>query len=92
MNSPKTKKDRDKILKCLAEAHAEGAPFLWVREISRRTKINLGTVTWILYRYLHPNYVEFPAADPLIEQGLKIKPIKLKDEIFEKMTGAQLGE
>jgi len=83
----KTKLNRDKMLTCLAEARAkEGMDFLWIREIVRRTGINMGTVTWILYRYLTPDYVEFPQADPLIEKGLKIRPIRLKDSIFNKMV------
>ena len=91
MVTEKTKRNRDRILECLAKAKAEGTEFLWIREISRRTGINLGTVTWILYRYLYPTYVDFPHADPLIESGLKIRPVKLKDSVFNKMVG-KVGE
>ena len=84
----KTKNDRNKILRCLAKARAEeGLEFLWIREITRRTGLNMGTVTWILYRYLTPDYIEFPEVDALLQKGLKIRPIKLKDQIYEQMIG-----
>lgn len=86
MITKKTKKDRDRILECLAEAHADGIPFLWIREVARRTGINLGTVIWVMDRYLYPKYVEYPGAESLIERGLRIKPIKLKDSVFNRMT------
>ena len=92
MPSKTTIKHMQRILKCLAEARAEGTAFLWIRGIARKTGINLGTVNWILYRYLYPDYVEFPEADALIEQGLKIRPIRLKDEVFERMVGKNVEE
>jgi len=73
MVSKTTIRNRNKILKCLAESRAEGTEFLWLRSIARRTGVNLGTVNWIVYRYLYPDYIEFPHADELIEQGLKIR-------------------
>jgi len=90
MPNKTTIKNRNKILQCLAEGRARGQEFMWMRSISRETGINLGTVSWILYRYLHPDYVEFPGADSLIEQGLKIRPIRIKDEVFQKMTGQEI--
>jgi hypothetical protein len=92
MVSKTTIRNRNKILKCLAEARAEGTEFLWLRSIARRTGINLGTVNWIVYRYLFPDFVEFPQTDELIEQGLRIRPIRLLDEVFEKMTGVAASE
>lgn len=84
----KTLGDRNKILRCLAKARAEeGLEFLWIREITRRTGLNMGTVVWILYRYLTPDYVDFPAVDALLQKGLKIRPVKLKDKIYEQMVG-----
>lgn len=86
MVTQKTKMYRYRILRCLAEAKAKGHEFLWIRELARRTGINMGTVNWILYRYLYPEYIEFPNVDPLLEKGLKIRPIKLKDSVFEQIV------
>jgi len=84
----KTQKQRNLILRTLAKARAEeGLEFLWLREITRRTELNMGTVSWILHRYLAPDYVEFPQVDALLERGLKIRPIKLKDRIYDQMVG-----
>jgi len=89
----KTLKQRNLILRCMAKARAEeGLEFLWIREITRRTELNMGTVTWILYRYLTPDYVEFPEVDALLQKGLKIRPIKLKDNIYEQMIGKAPGK
>lgn len=86
MVSESIKQNRDKILKCLAKARAEGNEFLWIREIARRTGINLGTVIWILDRYLYPDHIEYPATDDLLSKGLRIRPIRLKDSVFNKMV------
>jgi len=80
-------------LRTMAKARAEeGLEFLWIREITRRTKLNMGTVTWVLYRYLTPDYVEFPEVDALLQKGLKIRPIKLKDKIYEQMIGKAVAK
>ncbi len=77
----------------MAKARAEdGLEFLWIREITRRTGLNMGTVTWVLYRYLTPDYVEFPEVDALLQKGLKIRPIKLKDNIYNQMIGKGKGK
>ncbi|MFH1425049.1 MAG: hypothetical protein ABIG20_05295 [archaeon] len=81
-----TKKNFNRIVKCLYDAKKEGSEFLWVREIERRTQINMGTVVWILYRYLNPEYIDMPETDDLISKGLKIQPIKLKDSVFDKLA------
>jgi len=78
-------KNMQKILICLADSRARGQEFMWMRSIARHTNINLGTVSWIIYRHLAPDYIEFPEADPLIEQGLKIRPIRLKDDIYDQL-------
>lgn len=85
-----TKQNFNKIIRCLFDARKEGTEFLWVRELERRTNINMGTVVWILYRYLNPVYVEMPEADDLIAKGLKIQPIRLRDEVFEKIESSGL--
>jgi hypothetical protein len=84
----KTLKQRNLILRTMAKARAEdGLEFLWLRELTRRTGLNMGTVGWVLHRYLSPDYIEFPEVDALIQHGLKIRPIKLKDKIYEQMIG-----
>jgi|TARA_Y100000310_G_scaffold342866_1_gene447957 hypothetical protein len=89
----KTLKQRNLILRTMAKARAEdGLEFLWIREITRRTGLNMGTVTWVLYRYLTPDYVEFPEVDALLQKGLKIRPIKLKDNIYNQMIGKGKGK
>jgi len=76
------------ILKTLAEAKLSGEGFLWIREISRRTKLNPATVTWSIHRYLSDK-VEFMSVDPLIEKGLKIQPIRIKEEALQEILKKQ---
>lgn len=72
------------ILKVLAEAKATGEGFLWIREVSRRCKLNPATVTWCIHRYLWDK-VEFQEVDALLERGLKIQPVTIKDEVFNEI-------
>lgn len=85
----KTRSDRDKLLNCLLNAKEQGVEFLWIRELSRRTGINLGTVNWILYRYLYPDYIDFPEVDALLEKGLKIRPVRIKESAYKKLNKAK---
>ena len=76
------------ILKALAEAKAAGEGFLWIRELSRRTKLNPATVTWCIHRYLWDK-LEFQDVDPLIAKGLKIMPVTLKEEVYQDIMKRQ---
>ena len=72
------------ILKALAEAKMAGEGFLWIRELSRRVKLNPASVTWCIHRYLWDK-IEFQEVDALIEKGLKIQPISIKEEVFKEI-------
>jgi len=72
------------LLKVLVDAKSAGEGFLWTRELSRRTKMNPATISWITNRYLWDK-LEFMEVDPLIEKGLKIKPLTLKQEVYEEI-------
>ena len=84
----KTEEHLKNILKTLAEAKMAGEGFLWIREVSRRTKLNPATVTWCIHRYLWDK-IEFPETDSLLEKGLKIMPVALKEEVFQDLIKRQ---
>lgn len=84
----KTKQHLKEIIRILAEAKGRGESFLWIRELSRRCKLNPATVTWCIHRYLLQE-IEFVEVEPLIEKGLKIQPIRIKEEIYQKLLKQQ---
>ena len=84
----KTEDHLKNILKVLAEAKAAGEGFLWIREISRRTKLNPATVTWCIHRYLWDK-VEFQEVDALLERGLKIQPLAIKEDVYNEIMDRQ---
>jgi len=84
----KTEAHLKNILKALAEAKAAGEGFLWIRELSRRTKLNPATVTWCIHRYLWDK-IEFPDVDALLSKGLKIQPVTIKEEVYQELLKRQ---
>ncbi len=76
------------ILKTLAEAKMAGEDFLWIRELSRRCKLNPATVTWCIHRYLWEK-VDLVDVDSLLSKGLKLQPLSLKDEVYQEILKNQ---
>lgn len=72
------------ILKALAEAKAAGESFLWIRELSRRCELNPATVTWCIHRYLWEK-VELVETDSLLEKGLRLQPVRIRDDVFQEI-------
>ena len=84
----KTENHLKNILKVLAEAKTAGEGFLWIRELSRRTKLNPATVTWCIHRYLWDK-IEFQEVDALLAKGLKIQPVTIKEEVYQELLKRQ---
>ena len=66
-----------KVLTVLLQAQREGTSWLWVREIARRTKLHPEVVRRVVDGYLS-NAIESAEVDPLLEKGLRIRPVMLK--------------
>jgi len=69
-----------KVFRVLEEQRSEGSGWTWVRRIARQAKLHHETVRRIIEGYL-AEAIEVGDAEPLIGEGLRIRPIRLKDGV-----------
>lgn len=58
----------------------EGLRWLWIREIARRADLHPEIVRRILYTYLREAIEELDV-ELLMEKGLRIRPVQLKERV-----------
>jgi len=87
MHQDSTEKVKN-ILTVLAQAKKSGEGFLWIREVARRAKINPASAKWLIEHYLW-DQIEFMNVDPLLERGLKLKPLTLTENAYQQILKNQ---
>ena len=63
-----------------AARQEEGIDWLWIREIARRAQMHPEIVRRTLYSHLREAIEELDV-DLLLEKGLRIRPVRLKDKV-----------
>ena len=69
-----------KVLLALGKQRSEGSDWTWVRRIAKECGLHHETVRRIIEGYL-AEAIEVGDAEPLIGEGLRIRPIRLKDGV-----------
>jgi hypothetical protein len=69
-----------KVLRVLEQQRAEGPGWTWVRRLAKQAKLHHEVVRRIVDGYLS-EAIEVADADALIGEGLRIKPMRLKDGV-----------
>ena len=75
--------DLVKVLRVLEKQRTEGTGWTWVRRIARLTKLHPELVRRMIDGPL-AEAIEFADAEPLIGEGLRIRPIRLKEAVTAK--------
>ena len=77
------REDIAKVLRVLEKQQAAGTGWTWVRRIAKQSSMHREAVRRIVDGYL-AEAIEVADAEPLIGEGLRIKPIRLKDGVTAK--------
>jgi hypothetical protein len=72
-----------KVLRTIEEQQQSDSGFTWARRVAKQSRVHPETVRRIIDGYLF-EALEFFDAEPLIGEGLRIRPFKLKDGITAK--------
>jgi len=72
-----------KVLKVLEKQRTEGSGWTWLRRIAKQSGLHPETVRRVVDRYL-AEAIEVADAEPLIGEGLRIRPIRLKEGVTAK--------